>query len=40
VEGAHVLLRMDGKDIPVPLSSLSAASLQQAQSLEQERTHP
>ncbi|MCF7790293.1 MAG: glycoside hydrolase family 55 protein [Prosthecobacter sp.] len=38
VEGANVLLRMDGKDIPVPLSSLSAASLQQAQSLEQERT--
>ena len=40
VEGANVLLRMDGKDIPVPLSSLSAASLQQAQSLEQERTRP
>lgn len=37
VEGANVLLRMDGRDIPVPLSSLSAASIQQAQSLEQER---
>jgi len=37
VEGANVLLRMDGKDIPVALSSLSAASIQQAQSLEQER---
>lgn len=37
VEGANVLLRMDGKEIPVPLSTLSAASLQQAQPLEQER---
>lgn len=40
VEGPNVLLRMDGKDIPVPLTSLSAASIQQAQSLEQERTRP
>lgn len=38
VEGANVLLRMDGKNIPVPLNSLSPASIQQARSLEQERT--
>jgi hypothetical protein len=38
IEGANVILLRDGKSIPVPLSTLSPASITQAQTLDQQRT--
>jgi hypothetical protein len=38
IEGGNLLINMDGKIMTVPLSGLSPASMQQAQTLERQRT--
>jgi len=40
VEGGSVILQIDGKMVPVPINTLSPASIEQAQTLEKGRTAP